>query len=503
MNPSNPVVNQSSVNPINTDFNGNKTPIDSTPTVNKLNASTSNLAFSQTVTSTTSEVTVSSSSSSSDTVSKFTSSQGSSPALLSEIPDANSDNNNGSFSMFGYSSFPSKTYLASYQWLTSPFTAWLLSATGFVILALIFTLIYQRIRKRNRKLRELRHLTPETSLSSFPGSRSNFALDREYLSTPARTRQRHLTGHNYSLSPFDINPPLYGSRGGLMGLSDVQLPTSEKWIGRVIFVLHYNLNRQRLLVTLLSASDLPKSEKRSSLNPSAKLTLLPFNDPKFVTKVHKNTCNPVFNELFVFPARKDNLDEIQLKIAIVDNDRFSRKYFVGQCVYSITQSGIQNGITSDVITDEILCTLSTEKTAASPGELQVSLCYRASEATLTLTIMKARGLAVKDVTSVYPKVSLFLGKKRIGSKKSPVRKAYSAIDFNDSFHVHIKDTAIDNVNIVISLIGRTSIGLNTRHNFGKIYLGDCNSPNGAVHWAEMIKSSPNPIIKWHPLNRNI
>lgn len=401
MNPSNPVVNQSSVNPINTDFNGNKTPIDSTPTVNKLNASTSNLAFSQTVTSTTSEVTVSSSSSSSDTVSKFTSSQGSSPALLSEIPDANSDNNNGSFSMFGYSSFPSKTYLASYQWLTSPFTAWLLSATGFVILALIFTLIYQRIRKRNRKLRELRHLTPETSLSSFPGSRSNFALgikpshsiefvvptitvpgtllcssfddsftdsdcipftsgsDREYLSTPARTRQRHLTGQNYSLSPFDINPPLYGSRGGLMGLSDVQLPTSEKWIGRVIFVLHYNLNRQRLLVTLLSASDLPKSEKRSSLNPSAKLTLLPFNDPKFVTKVHKNTCNPVFNELFVFPARKDNLDEIQLKIAIVDNDRFSRKYFVGQCVYSITQSGIQNGITSDVITDEILCTLST------------------------------------------------------------------------------------------------------------------------------------------------
>lgn len=395
MNPSNPILNQPA-NPINTDLNGIKTPIDS---INNNFNGNSNFASSETVTSTISQV----SSSSSDAVSKFTSSQGSSPALLSGISEVNSDNNhhNGSFSMFGYSSFPSKTYLASYPWLTSPFTAWLLSATGFVILALLFTLIYQKIRKRNRKLRELRHLTPETSLSPFPSSRSNFALgikpshsiefvvptitvpgtlscssfddsftdsdcipftsgsDREYLSTPARTRQRHLTGQNYSLSPFDINPPLYGSRGGLMGLSDVQLPTSEKWIGRVIFVLHYNLNRQRLLVTLLSASDLPKSEKRSSLNPSAKLTLLPFNDPKFVTKVHKNTCNPVFNELFVFPARKDNLDEIQLKIAIVDNDRFSRKYFVGQCVYSITQSGIQNGITSDVITDEILCTLST------------------------------------------------------------------------------------------------------------------------------------------------
>lgn len=122
---------------------------------------------------------------------------------------------------------------------------------------------------------------------------------------------------------------------------------------------------------------------------------------------------------------------------------------------------------------------------------------------LTFHIFKQVNNCLNCLLLVYPKVSLFLGKKRIGSKKSPVRKAYSAIDFNDSFHVHIKDTAIDNVNIVISLIGRTSIGLNTRHNFGKIYLGDCNSPNGAVHWAEMIKSSPNPIIKWHPLNRNI
>lgn len=104
---------------------------------------------------------------------------------------------------------------------------------------------------------------------------------------------------------------------------------------------------------------------------------------------------------------------------------------------------------------------------------------------------------------VYPKVSLFLGKKRIGSKKSPIRKAYSSIEFNDSFHVHIKDTAIDNVNIVITLVGRTSIGLNTRHNFGKICLGDCNSSGGAIHWTEMIKSSPNPIVKWHSLNRNV
>lgn len=149
----------------------------------------------------------------------------------------------------------------------------------------------------------------------------------------------------------------------------------------------------------------------------------------------------------------------------------------------------------------------------------VSLLFNPPIATLTVTVNKARELMVKDLSTgrndnctddllnmpafrptVYIKVSLYVGKKRVGSKKSPVRKAYSFVEFNDSFHVHVKDSAIDNVNIVISLIGRSSIGLNAKHNLGKIYIGEnCFSSDGTNHYAEMLKDKGNPVVKWHTL----
>lgn len=96
-------------------------------------------------------------------------------------------------------------------------------------------------------------------------------------------------------------------------------------------------------------------------------------------------------------------------------------------------------------------------------------------------------------------MTLYAGKKRIGSKKSPIRKAYPNVEFNDSFHVHVKESAIDNVNVIISLIGR-SIGLNAKHTLGKIFIGENSfSSDGSNHWHEMLKERGNQVIKWHTL----
>jgi len=162
----------------------------------------------------------------------------------------------------------------------------------------------------------------------------------------APSRRRHPAGR-YVISPNDINKRLY--------LECEQRRKNQ--MGRVNFVLHYSFFRQQLLVTLLSACELPLSVKKGHVNPFAKVRLLPEKTPKFVTKMQRNNPNPLFNELFIFPAKKATLDNRVLRISVWHYDRFSRKYFIGQTHYKLSEAGITSNLDGDVITDEIWCPL--------------------------------------------------------------------------------------------------------------------------------------------------
>ncbi len=98
--------------------------------------------------------------------------------------------------------------------------------------------------------------------------------------------------------------------------------------------------------------------KRNNLNPFAKCVLMPEKNPKFVTKVQKNSTNPIFNELFIFHAMKESLEDRILKISVYSSDSFSRKSLIGKCLYPIKDAGIHNKITMDVLTEDITCKLS-------------------------------------------------------------------------------------------------------------------------------------------------
>ena len=46
---------------------------------------------------------------------------------------------------------------------------------------------------------------------------------------------------------------------------------------------------------------------------------------------------------------------------------------------------------------------------------------------------------------VYVKVALYLRKKRIRSRKSPIRRVQQEIQFNDTFHVNIASQVLNDV----------------------------------------------------------
>ncbi|RWS14713.1 Synaptotagmin-9-like protein [Dinothrombium tinctorium] len=395
----------------------------------------------------------------------------------------------------------------------------LLLLTGFILYT------WRYVNRQKKKKKELNAITPQvvapqtlagiradqpiefvvptiTMSGSTPFSLTEDSMsDSDYLGLHSgseregfsRTRQRHPAGR-YHISPHEISKGLYPECD-----SNVQVKA------QVNFVFHYSFHRQQLLVTLLSAKNLPVNEKRAKVNPFAKVLLLPEKTPKFLTKVHKNNSNPSFNELFIFPTPRHSLDNRVLKISVWDYDRFSRKNFIGRCFYPLSNAGITSLVTNDVITDEIWVNLSERKDLLKTGEILISLCYRPESSTLTLGIVKVKNLCIKDVSSdlfffqVYAKVMLYLRKKKIRTRKTQARKAQHEIEFNDVFQVHVLKSALSDVEISITVCGRSTTSL-SKHVFGKTLVGEtCSVSQGVQHWFDMVHGMSSTVVQCHHL----
>jgi len=59
----------------------------------------------------------------------------------------------------------------------------------------------------------------------------------------------------------------------------------------------------QLSVSVIEAIDLPGMDMSGTSDPYVKVCLLPEKKPKFETRVHRKTLNPIFNETFVFKVR--------------------------------------------------------------------------------------------------------------------------------------------------------------------------------------------------------
>ena len=53
-------------------------------------------------------------------------------------------------------------------------------------------------------------------------------------------------------------------------------------------------------MSVIEAIDLPGMDMSGTSDPYVKVYLLPEKKPKFETRVHRKTLNPIFDETFVF-----------------------------------------------------------------------------------------------------------------------------------------------------------------------------------------------------------
>jgi len=261
----------------------------------------------------------------------------------------------------------SKTGVISFQTSISN-QIWLITFIGLLIVVIFALLVYLNLKRKTEKAKKLVQFSSSSTNDSKRGSKP----DKIEFVVPNLIVPENVDNNicEDSFSGFDCIPLDRDERNSETPSSNtfdpkldiIQCPNSTQQpnLGKVIFVLHYSILRQQLLFTLLSAAELPLTRKRTAPNPFAKIVLLPKEKfPKFVTKVQRNTQYPIFNELFVFPIKVEDLDDQVLRISIWDCDRFSRKHFIGQVEYKLKEAGLTNSIKNDIISDETCCPLSS------------------------------------------------------------------------------------------------------------------------------------------------
>lgn len=124
--------------------------------------------------------------------------------------------------------------------------------------------------------------------------------DTEYLLPTAVPTQRSNSFSCYGLGIID--PAMY--RSASMELEDAS-SYPEGHLGRIWFSVRYEPSTEKLLVSLLKAKNLPSRTVGTvnSCDPFVRLHLLPDERRYLQSKMKKKTCNPFFDETFIFQVR--------------------------------------------------------------------------------------------------------------------------------------------------------------------------------------------------------
>ena len=114
--------------------------------------------------------------------------------------------------------------------------------------------------------------------------------------------------------------------------------------GNVVFKMTYQADQHTLEVHLINATELPIRHGRL-LDVFARLSFKTSSKrQRFQSKVHKETCNPIFDEKFVFDGVYiSEFQQARLKIKLLDRLGVSRCEPIGEALIALSDESITWG----------------------------------------------------------------------------------------------------------------------------------------------------------------
>ncbi|XP_053209596.1 synaptotagmin-15-like [Panonychus citri] len=298
-----------------------------------------------------------------------------------------------------------------------------------------------------------------------------------------------------------LNPELYRIGGVDPDGEDDDFPDNHR--GRIWFKVNYEEKNEQLTINLLKIKNLP-SRVKGSVNcsdPFVRIYLLPDGRRYVQSKVKKKTCNPRFDETFVFQVPNKSVQDNSLRLTVFDNDRGKRHNLIGHVIVKLKDLDFISSNPPLLWRD---LELEQDEPPSESGEINVSLCYNPMIERLTITVCEAKDLRWPDDTPLETcvKISLFTGSKMVKTKKTSMAKRNFQPNYNESFHFKLNQTsvAISHVLIQVNLAHVSTKGDKC---LGRIVLGSHMFARGKAleHWIIATTTTPHKQVRqWHKLN---
>jgi len=293
-----------------------------------------------------------------------------------------------------------------------------------------------------------------------------------------------------------VQPDLEELEANMEENEDTESSKEDVHLGKLHFSMDYDFTKSELSVNVIQASDLPGMDMSGTSDPYVKLCLLPDKKPKFETKVHRKTLNPIFNEVFTFKVPYAEMGAKTLVFAVYDFDRFSKHDQIGQVFVPLNSVDLGRVVEEwrDLVSPE------AEERENKLGDICFSLRYVPTAGKLTVVVLEAKNLKKMDVGGLsdpYVKLSLLLNGKRIKKKKTTIKKCTLNPYFNESFTFEVPFEQIQKVMLDLTVVDYDRIG--TSDPIGHVMVG-CNASGTEVkHWSDMLANPRRPIAQWHTL----
>ncbi|BFZ02988.1 hypothetical protein BsWGS_06027 [Bradybaena similaris] len=274
-------------------------------------------------------------------------------------------------------------------------------------------------------------------------------------------------------------------------------------IGRVWFATEYERETEKLMVTLIKAKNLPSRTQGvdNACDPFVRLYLMPDERRYLQSRFRKKTCNPKFEETFVFQVSHRALEDRVLKLTIYDVDRHKRHQVIGHALYPLREHDCETNVRLVIWRD---LEREVSESTTNKGELLVSMCYNNHMERLTVGLFETRDLCGSSPNGqsmdTYAKIVLMMQNKPVKAKKTEIIKKNCSPNFNESFTFKVPITSLDSVSVSIAVMQHVS-GHKDKQ-VGRIVLGSFMFARGKEldHWNEMIANQREQISHWHTLS---
>ncbi|XP_036325589.1 synaptotagmin-7 isoform X2 [Rhagoletis pomonella] len=342
---------------------------------------------------------------------------------------------------------------------------------------------------------DLRTPSPsQSSLASIAGgsAASNISMTTAKVGrclSPLLIPPRTPAGVDPAIGPASplgaLQPDLYRVPDGPMYLT---APESSPALGRLHLRVKYDYHLFDLTVHLIEAHNLCPIEEGGFRDPYVRVLLEPeVDNRKRQTHIHRGESNPYFDQHFKFPVSRDQLQGKELKLQVLDYDRYSHNDIIGEIRISVDELDLSKSV--EIWGD----LLRVKKPQENRPELLCSLNYLPQAERLTIVIMKAKNL--DTLQEPYVKIYLIQNGKRVKKKKTSISKSDDPVNpiWNEAFTFNLQSAYLHNAAIEIYVVG--SGGEATE--IGSCGLGPQEIGTGCQHWHDMINNARKPTAMWH------